>query len=218
MGALTSANAPGVYMRTEKPIQPLTPNHNNFSWIFGEAPISHVMIIFQLNVYHHFHLDGLNFQEKSELCPIFQSFRSPMVLVFPLGTSPFSKMDSMTWCAKLWTHSSPTSTKSSSTRAEVTSSGTQLLRQASKGRTSRSVFKRGGPQVFKKHRTHLSKHSFFRSYLDILKAGKWCVLDCQFCWWRDLNFIDSNLQVQTGLLWSLPFFFVVFFLCKELCS
>ena len=64
MGALTSANAPGVYMHTEKPIQPLTPNHNNFSWIFGEAPIFHVMIIFQLNLYHHFLLDGLNLQEK----------------------------------------------------------------------------------------------------------------------------------------------------------
>ena len=101
---------------------------------------------------NHFHLDCFNLQEKSELCPIFQSFRSPMVLDFPLGTSPFSKMDSMTWCAKLWTHSSPTSTKSSSTRAEVTSSGTQLLRQASKGMKSRSVFKRGGPQVFKSTR------------------------------------------------------------------
>lgn len=155
MGALTSANAPGVYMHTEKPIQPLTPNHNNFSWIFGEAPIFHVMIIFQLKVYHHFHLDGLNLQEKSELCPIFQSFRSPMVLVFPLGTSPFSKMDSMTWCAKLWTHSSPTSTKSSSTRAEVTSSGTQL----------RGVCKRGGGHRSLKAQDPLAQAFIFQKLL-----------------------------------------------------
>lgn len=51
MGALTSSNAPGVYMHKEKPIQPLTPNHNSFSWIFGEASFFHVMmIIFQLKV------------------------------------------------------------------------------------------------------------------------------------------------------------------------